>query len=71
MRKTVIGLAALGIWLAGAEPAGAWHRAGHMAIARLAYQQLDDGQKAQIAFRVLNVMTFGRYVHREKLTVDM
>ena len=32
---------------------------------------LEHGTKAQIAFRVLNVLTFGRYVHREELTVDM
>jgi hypothetical protein len=32
---------------------------------------LEHGKKAQIAFRVLNVLTFGRYVHREELTVDM
>jgi len=32
---------------------------------------LEHGQKAQIAFRLLNVLTFGQYVHREELTVDM
>jgi hypothetical protein len=32
---------------------------------------LEHGQKARIAFRVLNILTFGKYVHREKLTVDM
>ncbi|HEX6044719.1 MAG TPA: hypothetical protein VFZ22_09555, partial [Pyrinomonadaceae bacterium] len=32
---------------------------------------LEHGTKAQIAFRVLNVLTFGKYVHREELTVDM
>jgi hypothetical protein len=32
---------------------------------------LEHGSKAQIAFRVLNVLTFGKYVHREERTVDM
>jgi len=32
---------------------------------------LEHGDKAQLAFRMLNVLSFGRYVHREELTVDM
>jgi hypothetical protein len=32
---------------------------------------LQHGSKAQIAFRVLNVLTFGKYVHREERSVDM
>ncbi|HKR15497.1 MAG TPA: hypothetical protein VJT15_25745 [Pyrinomonadaceae bacterium] len=32
---------------------------------------LDHGPKAQLAFRVLNILTFGKYVHREELTVDL
>jgi len=32
---------------------------------------LEHGDKAQIFFRVANVISFGRYVHREELTVDM
>ena len=32
---------------------------------------LEHGGKAQLAFRVLNVLSFGRYVHREELTDDM
>ncbi len=32
---------------------------------------LQHGTKAQIAFRTLNVLTFGRYVHREELTDEM
>jgi hypothetical protein len=32
---------------------------------------LEHGSKAQIAFRVLNVLTFGKYVHREERSVDM
>ena len=32
---------------------------------------LEHGDKAQLAFRVLNVLSFGRYVHREELTDDM
>src|SRR4030095_9093902 len=32
---------------------------------------LEHGDKAQLAFRVLNVLSFGKYVHREDLTDDM
>ena len=32
---------------------------------------LEHGSKAQLAFRVLNVVSFGAYVHREEHTVDM
>jgi hypothetical protein len=32
---------------------------------------LEHGSKAQIAFRVLNVLTFGKYVHREEPGGDM
>ena len=32
---------------------------------------LEHGDKAQLAFRVLNVLSFGKYVHREELTDDM
>ncbi len=32
---------------------------------------LEHGGKAQFAFRVLNVLTFGKYVHREELTDEM
>jgi len=32
---------------------------------------LEHGRRAQIAFNVLHVLSFGRYVHREKMTVDM
>ena len=32
---------------------------------------LEHGGKAQLAFRVLNVLSFGKYVHREELKDDM
>jgi len=32
---------------------------------------LEHGDKAQVAFRVLNVLSFGRYVHREEFTDEM
>ena len=32
---------------------------------------LEHGRNAQIALRALNILTFGKYVHREELTVDM
>jgi hypothetical protein len=31
----------------------------------------EHGPKAQLAFRMLNILTFGKYVHREELTVDL
>ena len=31
----------------------------------------EHGPKAQFAFRFLNVLTFGKYVHREEMTVDL
>ena len=32
---------------------------------------LEHGDKAQLAFRVMNVLSFGKYVHREELADDM
>ncbi len=32
---------------------------------------LEHGDTAQLAFRTLNVLSFGKYVHREESTVDM
>src|SRR6185503_4730260 len=32
---------------------------------------LEHGRNAQLAFSVLNVLSFGRYVHREENTEDM
>ena len=32
---------------------------------------LEHGDKAQLAFRMLNVLSFGKYVHREELTDEM
>ena len=32
---------------------------------------LEHGSKAQIAFRVMHVLSFGKYVHREALTTDI
>ena len=32
---------------------------------------LEHGGKAQLAFRVLNVLSFGKYVHREEVTDDI
>ena len=32
---------------------------------------LEHGDKARFAFSVLNVLSFGKYVHREELTTDM
>ena len=32
---------------------------------------LEHGKNARIALRALNILTFGRYVHREERTVDM
>jgi S1/P1 Nuclease len=43
MRRTVLLLALLGLALA--RPAAAWHNGGHMAVARIAWQQLDPAQQ--------------------------
>ncbi len=32
---------------------------------------LEHGRNARVAFRALNILTFGKYVHREERTVDM
>lgn len=32
---------------------------------------LEHGPKAQLAFRMLNILTFGRYVHREEPSVEL
>jgi len=32
---------------------------------------LEHGRSAQIAFHVVHILTFGKYVHREKLVIDM
>jgi hypothetical protein len=48
MRVTLLAVAVLVL----PRSAAAWHNEGHMAIARIAWQQLDDGQRAQ-AFRIL------------------
>jgi hypothetical protein len=32
---------------------------------------LEHGDKAQLAFRLLNVLSFGKYVHREEMTGEM
>ena len=32
---------------------------------------LEHGKKAQVALRILNILSFGKYVHREERTVDM
>jgi hypothetical protein len=49
MRRALILLVALGLGLAAPARALAWHSAGHMAIARIAYQELDDKEKKRIA----------------------
>src|SRR5262249_5422286 len=49
MRLRVTTAALLGLALAWATPAAAWHNDGHMAIARLAWKQLDDRQRTRVA----------------------
>jgi hypothetical protein len=66
MRKTATLVAVFGIWLAATGRAGAWHRAGHMTIARIAYQELDDGQKAQIAKILKAHPHYARYLAQER-----
>jgi hypothetical protein len=49
MRKRVTTAALLGLALAWASTASAWHNDGHMAVARIAWEQLDDNQRTRIA----------------------
>jgi hypothetical protein len=45
MRKAMVFLVLLGLALP--SRVAAWHNEGHMAVARIAWQQLDDGQRKQ------------------------
>jgi hypothetical protein len=66
MRNVVLLLAILGSALAFPRRAAAWHQAGHMTIARIAYHELDDGQKARIA-RILKAHPhYARYLTQER-----
>ena len=38
---------------------------------RVEMTPLEHGGKAQLAFRILNILSFGKYVHREELTAEM
>jgi hypothetical protein len=49
MRQLTKALIFLGLWLTTTGRAAAWHNAGHMTIARIAYQELSDEQKVQVA----------------------
>jgi hypothetical protein len=49
MRRALVLLAALGLALSAPGRARAWHAAGHMAIARIAYQELGDKEKKRLA----------------------
>jgi hypothetical protein len=49
MRMRVTTAALLGLALAWATPAAAWHNDGHMAVARIAWKQLDDRQRTRVA----------------------
>jgi len=54
------------LWLSTAQRAGAWHNAGHMTIARLAYLELSDPQKVQIA-RILKAHPhYARFLAAER-----
>jgi len=49
MRLLVTSLTLLTLWSAAAPRASAWHNAGHMTIARIAYLELSEAQKIHIA----------------------
>lgn len=51
------------------DPKGLAHRLQRDRRAELL--PLEHGDKAQLVFRVLNVLSLGRYVHREELTDEM
>jgi hypothetical protein len=48
MRRRGTGLALAALLLLPCTPALAWNSVGHMAVAKLAYDRLDDGQKLQV-----------------------
>jgi S1/P1 Nuclease len=48
MRNFIVIAAVLGLSIAAAEDAAAWHRDGHFTIARIAWKQLTDAQRIQI-----------------------
>jgi hypothetical protein len=59
-------LSSLLLILLGAMPAWAWHNAGHMTIARIAYLEMSEKQKAQIA-RVLKAHPhYSRFLAAER-----
>src|SRR5689334_20035885 len=49
LMRTFVFAALLTAWLAVPPRALAWHNAGHMTIARIAYLELSDKQKLQVA----------------------
>ena len=49
MSRRLIPLVVLAAILAGPTPATAWHQCGHMTTARIAWQQLNDKERVQIA----------------------
>jgi hypothetical protein len=49
MHLRLIVLVLLGLCLTSPDRAAAWHRAGHHAIARITWKQLDDGQRLQVS----------------------
>jgi hypothetical protein len=49
MSRRLTTAAVLGLALAWAPPAAAWHNDGHMAVARIAWKQLDDSQRTRAA----------------------
>src|SRR5437867_4110346 len=48
MGKSLTTLALLGLFLALPNSAPAWHKHGHMAVARIAWLQLGDKEKTQL-----------------------
>jgi hypothetical protein len=54
------------LFLAVPERAAAWHNAGHMAIARIAYQELSEAQKVRVA-RILKAHPhYARFLAAER-----
>jgi hypothetical protein len=66
MRHVATSLILLSLWLASPARALAWHHAGHMTIAKIAYQELSAPQKIAIAKVLKAHPHYARYLIDER-----
>jgi S1/P1 Nuclease len=62
LRMTPLTLWGLALTLALPSTAAAWHKEGHMAIARIAWKQLGDKEQVQIAKILKSHPHYGSYL---------